>query len=158
MTQSLKPLAALLLLPLASAAAPLEDYAAPYRMLQQAHRVLDPSLAASAYASDGVLIFDYPGRPAETSRGTKAIRNAYVRTFGQVEPGTPIELEFRFGFPGPGPSQHTGAYRAMATVAGQQVTLYGRFSVKLVKQDGAWRFAEDRGTVASAADFEKLPE
>ncbi len=154
----LRPLLALLALPLVSAAPPNEDYAEPYRILQQANHTLDASLAASAYASDGALTFDYIGRPREEFRGREAIRASYVRTFRQVEPGTPIELEFRFDPPGPGPSQHTGAYRARANAAGREITLYGRFTVKLVNQDGHWRFAEDQGTVASAADFEKLPE
>ena len=55
---TLRLFGALLALPLVSAAAPPEDYAEPYRILQQANRTLDPSLAASAYASDGELIFD----------------------------------------------------------------------------------------------------
>lgn len=153
-----RPLVALLALPLVSAAPPLEDYAEPYRVLQQANHALDASLAASAYASDGALTFDYIGRPREEFRGRRAIRANYVRTFGQVEPGTPIELEFRFDPPGPGPEPHSGAYRAKARAGGREITLYGRFKVKLVKQGGHWRFAEDRGTVASAADFEMLPE
>lgn len=157
MSWKLKPLAALLALPLVSAAGPREDYAAPYRTLQQANQALDPALAASAYATEGTLIFEVPGRPVEEFRGPTAIHAAYVRTFDQVEPGTSIELEFRFDPPGPGPSPHTGAYRAKARVAGQDVTIYGRFTVKLVRQAGAWRFAEDRGTVATTADFERLP-
>lgn len=154
----LKSLTLILALPFMSAAAPLEDYAEPYRILQQANHSLDASLAASAYASDGALIFEYIGRPREEFRGREAIRASYVRTFRQVEPGTSIDLEFRFDPPGPGPNPHSGAYRAKARASGQQVTLYGRFMVKLVKQDGHWRFAEDYGTVGSAEDFEKLPE
>jgi hypothetical protein len=87
--------AALLLPPLAATAQSSEDYGAPYRILQQANQQLDPSLAASAYASDGTLIFDYPGQPVEIFRGSDAIRKAYVRTFGQVDPRTPIALEWR---------------------------------------------------------------
>lgn len=158
MSLRLRPLAVVLALPLISAAGPAEDYAAPYRILQQANRTLDPALAASAYGSDAALIFEVPGQPREEFRGTEAIRASYVRAFGQVVPGTPIELEFRFAPPGPGPRQHSGAYRAKVRAAGREVTLYGRFTVRLVKQDGMWRFAEDRGTVASAAEFEKLPE
>ena len=151
-------LTALALLPLVSAAAPQEDHAAPYRILQQANLKLDSSLAASAYTSDGTLIFEYPGQPVETFKGTDSIRAAYVRTFGQVDMGTPIELEFRFEPPGLSSARQTGAYRFGAKVGGRDITVYGRFSVELVKQDGAWRFAEDRGTVATAADFNKLPD
>lgn len=147
----------LALAPLISAAAPGEDYAEPYRILQQANRTLDPALAASAYASDAALIFEYPGRPREEFRGREAIRASYDRTFGQVEPGTPIDLRFRFEHPGPGPRPHAGAYRVTARAAGRDFTAYGRFVVKLVKQDGHWLFAEDRGTAATAADFEMLP-
>lgn len=154
----LRPLTALLALPLVSAAAPPEDYAEPYGILQQANRTLDPSLAASAYASDGALIFEYPGQPREEFRGREAIRASYVRAFGQVEAGIPIELEFRFDPPGPGPKPHSGAYRAKARAAGRDITVYGRFTVRLVKEDGHWRFTEDRGTAANAADFQKLPE
>jgi hypothetical protein len=155
----LKPMAAaLLLLPLGAAAKPQEDYGAPYRILQQANQQLDPSLAASAYASDGSLIFDYPGQPVEIFRGSDAIRKAYVRTFGQVDPGTPIALEFRFEPPGLASATQSGAYKVRATAGGRPITVYGRFNVKLIKQDGAWRFAEDRGEPATAADFEKQPK
>lgn len=145
-------------LALALVPAPHEDYAEPYRILRQANQKLDPALAASAYAADGALIFEYPGRPREEFRGREAIRASYVRTFGQVEPGVPIELEFRFQPPGPGPQPHSGAYRLRARADGRDITAYGRFTVKLVKQDGHWRFAEDRGMPATAEDFEKLPE
>lgn len=148
----------LALVPLLSAAAPHEDYAEPYRILQLANQRLDPTLAASAYAADGALIFEYPGQPREEFRGRDAIRASYMRTFGQVEPDAPIELRFRFEPPGPGPKPHSGAYRVRARAAGRDITAYGRFTVKLVEQDGHWRFAEDRGMPATAEDFEKLPE
>ena len=143
---------------LLSAAAPGEDHAAPYRILQQANRSLDASLAASAYAEKGQLIFEYPGQPVETFNGSESIRSAYVRTFSQVDAGTPIDLEFRFEPPGLAASQQRGVYRIRATAGGRNLTLYGRFSVKLVKSKGAWRFGEDRGTAATAADFEGLPD
>jgi len=152
----IRGLLALALVPMLSAAAPLEDYAEPYRILQQANRTLDPVLAASAYRSDGVLIFDYPGRPPEEFRGREAIRASYARTFRQFELGTPIELEFRFEPPGPHPKRHSGAYRVKARASGRDITAYGRFTVRLVKEHGHWRFLEDRGTAATAADFERL--
>ncbi|HEU0310744.1 MAG TPA: hypothetical protein VFR36_05955, partial [Sphingomicrobium sp.] len=142
----MKPLQALLLFPLLSAAAPLEDYAEPYRILQQASRALDPALAASAYASSAALIFEYPGVPREEFRGTEAIRASYVRSFGQVDAGTAMAVDFRFNGVGPSAEPHTGVFRLDATVKGRPITFYGRFTVKLVKQDGHWRFAEDRGT------------
>lgn len=151
-----RPLVAMLALLAASASAPREDYKEPYRILLQANQALDPVLAASAYATDGALIFEHAGRPREEFRGRDAIRASYVRTFGQVESGRPIELEFRFEPSGPGPKPHSGAYRVKARAAGRAITAYGRFTVKLVKQDGHWRFAEDRGTPAAAADFERL--
>lgn len=154
----MRAVAVFALAPLVAAAAPQEDYAEPYRILRQANLSLDPSLAASAYASDGALIFEYAGQPREEFRGREAIRASYVRTFGQVEPGRPIELEFRFDPPGPGPRPHSGTYRVKARAAGRDITAFGRFTVELVKQDGHWRFAEDRGTPATAADFERLPE
>lgn len=147
----------LALLPLATAAAPSPDYGQPYRILRQANLALDPALAASAYASDARLIFDYPGRPTEAFTGRDAIRSSYVRTFNQVDPASAIELEFRFEPPGLNSDRQAGAYRIDARAGGRPITLYGRFSVKLVKQGGAWRFAEDRGTPATAADFERLP-
>ncbi len=107
-----KILVAFVALPLLSAAAPAEDYDEPYRILEQANRALDASLAASAYATDGALIFETPGRQTEVFRGTEAIRDAYVRTFAQVDVGTPIKLDFRFARPGPGADPHSGAYRA----------------------------------------------
>lgn len=159
MISLLKPMAAaLVLLPVAAAAQPQEDYGAPYRILQQANQRLDPSLAASAYASEGALIFEYPGQPVETFKGTDAIRASYVRTFGQVDPGTAVAVEFRFDPPGLASPAQSGAFKLSATAGGRLISVYGRFRVKLVKQDGAWRFAEDRGGPATAADFEKLPQ
>jgi hypothetical protein len=157
MTSPLKPLAFLLLVPLLAAAPPQEDYAAPYRVLQQASLTLDPSLAASAYASDGKLVFEYPGQPVETFDGRDAIRSSYVRTFGQVGPGSPIKIQFRFEPPGLASDRQIGAYRIDASAGGRPITVYGRFSVRLVKENGAWRFLEDRGVPATADDFERLP-
>lgn len=150
-------LVALVLLPLLSAAAPLADYGEPYRILQQANLTLDSSLATSAYASDAKLVFDYPGQPAETFQGHDAIQSSYVRTFGQVDPEAPIKLQFRFEPPGLTSDQQTGVYRIDAKAGGRPITVYGRFSVRLVKENGAWRFAEDRGSPATAADYNKLP-
>jgi hypothetical protein len=150
------------LLALAVLAAPAgaaeADRAEPYRILQQANLNLDPALATSAYASDAKLIFDYPGQSTETFQGHNAIRSSYVRTFGQVDPGKPIRIQFRFAQPGLPSDRHEGAYRIDAQANGRPITVYGRFSVKLVKEHGRWRFAEDRGGPASAADFERLPE
>lgn len=157
MMEKFKPLAALLLFPLNSAAAPPENYEAPYRILQQANLTLDPGLAATAYASDGRLIFEYPGQPVETFQGLETIRSAYVRTFSQVDAGTRLELDFRFAAPGLSSAQHSGAFRLRGKAGGRDITVYGNFRVKLVKEAGAWRFAEDFGTPATAANFDKLP-
>lgn len=132
-------------------------YAEPYRLLQQANRQLDPDLAASAYTADGVLIFELPGLPTETFKGTQSIRAAYVRTFSQVDPGTPIAIDFRFATAAPEAPRHEGVYRLKARAGGREITAYGRFTVTLAKGRDGWRFAEDRGTIATAADFERLP-
>lgn len=149
-------LAALLTTASTPALAMDSDYAAPYRLLQQANRAQDPQLATSAYATDGLLSFEVPGAPTESFRGHDAIRTAYVRGFGQVDPSTPIALEFRFEN-GIRPSEHKGAYRLSAKVGGRDIVAYGRFTVTLVWDRDAWRFAQDRGTVASAAEYEALP-
>lgn len=149
---------ALALLPLLSAAAPLEDHAEPYRILQHANLTLDPALATSAYSAKATLAFDYPGQPPELFQGHEAIRSSYIRTFRQVDPKTPIKLQFRFEPPGLASHQQHGVYRLDATARGRPITLYGRFSAKLVRERGGWRFAEDRGTAASAIDFDRLPE
>lgn len=145
------------LLPLVSAAATSQDYEAPYRILQQANLTLDPVLATSAYASDAELFFDYPGQPPEKFQGHGAIRSSYVRTFGQVDPGTQIKIEFRFVPPGLASDRQNGAYRIDAQAGGRPIIVYGWFSVRLVKVGGAWRFAEDHGMPATAEDFDKLP-
>lgn len=149
---------ALAILPLASPAEPSPDRAEPYRILQQANLLLDPELATTAYASDAKLTFDYPGQPAETFQGHAAIRSSYVRTFGQVDPRTPIRIQFRFAPPGLDSDRHQGAYRIDAETGGRSITIYGRFTVMLTKEQGRWRFAEDRGAPATATDFERLPE
>lgn len=151
-------LLALALVPLVSAAAPHEDYAEPYRILQQANLALDPKLATSAYAPRAKLVFDHPGRPTETFQGHDAIQSSYNRTFGQVDPGTAIQLQFRFEPPGLTSDRQQGVYRIDANAGGRPITIYGRFTVKLVQDRGAWRFSEDRGAPAAAADFERLPE
>ena len=150
-------LAALMLLPFVSAAAPPEDYSAPYRILEQANRKLDAALAASAYASDARLVFDYPGRPPETFQGRSAILSSYVRTFGQVDPGEPVRLQFRFEPLGLTSDRQAGVYRIDAKAGNRPITVHGRFAVRLVKENGVWRFAEDLGTPATAAAFEQLP-
>ncbi len=157
MNINVKVAAALLLTPLVTAAAHREDYAAPYRTLKQANRDLNPALAASAYAAGGRLIFEHPAQPGEMFQGKSEIEQAYVRTFGQVDPGTPIELDFRFESPGLVSDRHSGAYRLSATIDGKPITMFGRFSVKVVKERGSWRFSEDRGSIASRADFDRLP-
>lgn len=156
MSINLKVAAVLLLTPLVSGATHHEDYAAPYRILEQANRARDPALAASAYAAGGRLIFEHPAQPGEMFQGKSEIEQAYVRTFRQVDPGTPIGLEFRFEPPGLVSDRHSGAYRLTATVGGKAITLFGRFSAKLVKERGQWRFAEDRGSTATRADFDRL--
>lgn len=153
----LRPMLALALFPLTLAAASPADRAEPYRILQQANVALDPALAASAYASNARLVFDYPGQPTETFAGRDAIRSSYVRTFGQVDAGSQIGLQFRFEPPGLASDRQSGVYRVDARAAGRPITIYGRFAVKLVNEKGSWRFAEDRGYPATAADFEKLP-
>jgi len=142
---------------LAAASIPIEDVGSPYRLLQQANRALDPDLAASAYATDALLSFDYRGVPKETFRGRAAIRASYVRTFGQLPPSAPIALEFRFAPPGLLGERQAGAYKAVVRVGGRTVTSYSKFQVRLVREDGWWRFAEDVGTDATAAEFEALP-
>jgi hypothetical protein len=139
-----------------TAASQVEDYAEPYRILREANLRLDPALAASAYADSGVLIFEQAGKPSEMFQGKEEIRQAYVRTFGQVDPGTPIELNFRFKHPGLVSDRQSGAYSLVAKVNGRPITLHGSFTVELVKQDGQWRFAEDRGSQASRESFASL--
>jgi hypothetical protein len=51
---------------------------------------------------------------------------------------------------------HRGIYRLTASIGGREIVNYGRFTVTLTVQDGAWRIAEDIGTVATAEDFEEL--
>ena len=148
---------ALVLLPLLAGAAPAPDYAEPYRILQQANLTLDPALAASAYATDATLAFDYPGLAPEAFQGRDAIRTSYMRAFRQVDAGTPIKLRFRFENPGLAADQQSGVYRLDAIAGSRPIIAYGRFSVRLVKEQAGWRFAEDRGMAASAADFDKLP-
>jgi hypothetical protein len=147
----------LALLPVLAAASPsIDDVGAPYRQLQQANRALDPDLAASAYAEDALLSFDYQGAPREQFRGRAAIRASYARTFGQLPPGAPVALEFRFAPPGLRGERQAGAYKVVVTIGGRTVTSYGKFQVRLVRENGQWRFAEDVGTDATAAEFEAL--
>ena len=103
-----------------------------------------------------MLTLEYPGMPVETFRGTAAIRSSYVRTFSQLAAGTPIEIQFRFEPPGLSRSEQKGAYRIDARADGRPITVYGRFAVKLVEEGSTWRFAEDRGSPATAADFDGL--
>lgn len=152
----MKRLLSLGLLSLTISAAPADDYSNPYRVLQTANRTFDAELAASAYAADGVLIFEYGGGRMEEFQGRDAIRQSYVKTFGQLDASTPPELEFRFNPAGPQRDVQTGLYRIAAKVGGRSITTCGRFAVRLRKENGRWLFAEDRGSIASAADFHAL--
>lgn len=146
-----------LTLPLLLAAAPQPDYAEPYRLLQRANLTLDAELATSAYAKNATLAFDYPGRPPEAFQGREAIRSSYLRTFRQVDPGMPIRIRFRFERPGLASDRQAGVYRIDAIADGRPITVYGRFSVRLVREGTSWRFAQDRGMPAVADDFDMLP-
>lgn len=157
MTFNFRAVALVAVLPMVASAVPKEDYAEPYRVLQQANRTLDPELAASAYAAGGKLIFEQPESPGEIFQGRAEIRQAYIRTFGHVDVSTVIDLDFRFEPPGLGSPNQSGAYRLKAKVGGRPLTLYGRFTVRLQKEKGSWRFLEDRGSAAVAADFDRLP-
>jgi hypothetical protein len=150
-------LVASLLAPLSVAATQEQDFAEPYRILRDANLKHDPALAASAYADGARLIFDYGDGRGEMFQGKGDIRFAYARTFSQVDPGTPIEIEFRFEQPRITSDRHSGAYRLTASVNGKPITSYGGFAVRLTKQDGSWRFAEDRGTIIPVAQFYALP-
>lgn len=150
-------LLATMLAPISVAATQGQDFAAPYRVLREANFKRDSALAASAYADGARLIFDYGDGRGEMFQGRQDIRFAYARTFGQVDPATPIEIEFRFDTPRITATRHSGAYRLTASVAGKPITSYGGFSVRLTKEDGSWRFAEDRGSVISSAEFYALP-
>ena len=149
---------ALLLSPLILAAAVEQDYAAPYRVLREANLRLDAQLAASAYADGAKLIFEQPDGRGDMFQGKQDIGYAYRRTFSQVDPGTPIEIEFRFHTKQVRSHHHNGAYRLAASVGGKPFITYGGFSVRLTKQNGSWRFEEDRGWVISAAQFHALPK
>lgn len=146
-----------MLAPLIVAATQKQDYAAPYRILRDANLKLDPALATSAYADGGRLIFESGDGRGEMFQGKQEIRFAYERLFSQVDKGTPIQIEFRFHTPRLDSDRHAGAYRLTASVNGKPITAYGGFSVRLTKQDGTWRFDEDRGSVISAAEYYALP-
>lgn len=156
MRQHVRALTIALLVPLLSSASPQQDFAEPYRILQQANRLLDPNLAASAYTSGARLIFERPGETSELFQGRNEIRQAYVRTFGQVDTA-PIALDFRFHPPGIASKNQKGFYRLKARAGGKPVMVYGSFVARLRKENGKWRFAEDRGTTAAAKDFDRLP-
>lgn len=143
------------LLPLLAAAASPSD---PYQTLREANRTHDPALAVSAYAGDALLVFEYPGRPREVYRGHSQILQSYRRYFDSIDRDRPVELDFRFEPPGLRGDAHEGVYRIIASVGGKPVTAYGRFSARLRMEGGTWRFAEDRGSKATAADFEALEE
>lgn len=130
--------------PFTSAQAQTQD---PFAQLREAYANKDAAGAASAYAADGVVIYAYEGSPEERVAGAAAIAASFQTFFDQFGADQPLDLNFRIL------RRSTDAAEGIYRLRFGESVSYGRFEVTFA--DG--RFATDRSSNASAADFEQAP-
>lgn len=126
----------------AQAAGPEEG---AFKALRAAYAARDPAAAAAAYTPDARVIYRYAGTPEDRREGQAAITASFRELFDQIDPATPIDLNFRIA--ASVGDRRTGIYRMRI---GGSVS-YGRFEVRLA-DDG--RFREDISSDATVEDFE----
>lgn len=134
-----------LLILLSGAAQSATPEAAAFKALRAAYAAKDPAAAAAAYTPDARVIYRYAGAPEDRRDGRAAITTSFRELFDQIDPATPIDLNFRVVEAVD--DRLTGFYRMRI---GGSVS-YGRFEVRLA-EDG--RFREDISSDATVTDFE----
>lgn len=118
---------------------------AAFGALRAAYAAREPAAAAAAYTADARVIYRYAGTPEDRRVGRAAITASFRELFDQIDPATPIDLNFRLAETAG--DRRIGFYRMRI---GKSVS-YGRFEVRLAP-DG--RFVEDISSDATQADFE----
>lgn len=135
--------AALVLLSGAAGAAP--PNAGGFETLRAAYAAKDANAAATAYAPDAEVLYRYAGTPEDRRVGTAAIAASFRELFDQIDPATPLDLNFRVAETAG--DRRVGYYRLRIGKAAS----YGRFETR-VGPDG--RFVQDISSDATLADFE----
>lgn len=122
--------------------------ATPFERLRAAYTVRDADAAAAAYEPDAEVRYEYDGAPVEVHRGREAIRASFAAFFDQLEPGQPVDLNFRvIEMQG---CRTVGVYRLRI---GDHES-YGRFDAT-TRPSGL--FAQDTSRGATKADFDAAP-
>ena len=132
-----------LLLALSLQAAPSD----PFVTLRDAYARRDADLAARAYVDNAEVVYRYDGAPAETYKGTQAIRASFETLFSSVAKTDALDLNFRMTSRTTDSAE--GFYRLRL---GRGNSSYGTFKVRIAA-DG--RFVRDLSTSASRDDFEE---
>ena len=132
-----------LLLALSLQAAPSD----PFATLRDAYARRDADLAARAYVDNAEVEYRYDGAPAETYKGTQAIRASFETLFSSVAKTDALDLNFRMTSRTTDSAE--GFYRLRL---GRGNSSYGTFKVRIAA-DG--RFVSDLSTSASRDDFEE---
>lgn len=127
-------------------AAPAPPNADPFNQLRTAYAKRDADAAAAAYGQGAVITYRYQGAPEERYVGANAITGSFRRLFDQIDPMSPLDLNFRLTERQP--TRASGFYRFRV---GAQPS-FGRFAVTFTP-DG--KFATDMSAGASLAEFEQ---
>lgn len=135
-----------------------EEFRQPFAVLREAYRLKDAAKAAEAYTEDAKIVLRYPGMPPEEHIGTAAIRQTIAQILQPIKPEWELAMNFKLDSAAPGSSTRTGLYRIIVRMGDRSTNSYGRFSVTLRAEKGAWRFQEDISEVATQADYDALQE
>lgn len=135
-----------------SAPAETPQAANPYETLRAAYAARDAAMAASAYAPDAQLIYEYDA--TETYSGTAEIQSSFAALFEQIAPEDRMDLNFRIAESTEAGTEirERGIYRLRI---GGDFSSYGRFET--LRDAGTGRFKADTGTNATLEAFEDLP-
>jgi alpha/beta superfamily hydrolase len=125
---------------------PNAAFADSFADLRAAYAARDANAVAAAYAWDGVVVNSYASEPRTIYRGRLAIETYFAKFFAELDPSSPIDLNYRIvhkkGL------ERRGVYRLRI---GKE-TYYGRFRLR-VAPDG--KFARDESFDGTRADFEE---
>lgn len=130
----------------------------PFAALRDAYRSKDPARAAEAYTEDAKLILQYPGMPPQEYVGATTIRQTIEQILTPIKPEWTLAMNFKLDPAAAQSSTRTGLYRIIVNMGHKATSNYGRFTVTLRAEKGAWRFSEDISDFATEADYDALRE
>jgi ketosteroid isomerase-like protein len=135
-----------------------EELQQPFAVLREAYRLKDAGKATQAYTGDARIAFQYPGMPREEYVGTIAIKKAFEQILQPIKPEWSLAMNFKLARATPGSGTREGLYHIIVAMGDRSTHSYGRFTVILRAEGGAWRFSEDISEIATQADYEALSE